>query len=430
MSHYLICSSPIFGHVAPMLLIGRHLVERGHRVRMLTGSRFETVVVEAGMEFLPLSGIADYDDRNGGAIFEGGENLRGIKRLRFDLENNFVGVMPDQYAGLRAALDAGVPDVVVTETAFMGVIPLLTAGPASRPPVLTIGVLPLTVSSRDTAPFGSGLQPSTSTLGRVRNRALNALITKVVFGGAQKMVQTRLREFGMPELPFFFLDCSRLVDRVLQLTCEGFEYPRSDLDVPVEFVGPVRPSAGTGELPSWWTDLDGSKPVVHVTQGTIANTDLGQLIRPTLRALENEDVLVVVATGDEAGAAALAGDAPANARISHFVPYAELMPKVDVMVTNGGYGGVQFALSHGVPLVVAGNTEEKPEIAARVAWSGAGLNLRTGSPSAQAIAKAVRTVLTDGAYRSAAQRLSAQFADTDPLESIEKALEDATRAAR
>jgi UDP:flavonoid glycosyltransferase YjiC (YdhE family) len=30
------------------------------------------------------------------------------------------------------------------------------------------------------------------------------------------------------------------------------------------------------------------------------------------------------------------------------------------MVTNGGYGGVQAALANGVPLVVAGATEEKP----------------------------------------------------------------------
>ena len=36
------------------------------------------------------------------------------------------------------------------------------------------------------------------------------------------------------------------------------------------------------------------------------------------------------------------------------------------MLTNGGYGGVQYALAHGVPLVVAGDTEDKPEVAARV----------------------------------------------------------------
>jgi UDP:flavonoid glycosyltransferase YjiC (YdhE family) len=59
------------------------------------------------------------------------------------------------------------------------------------------------------------------------------------------------------------------------------------------------------------------------------------------------------------------------------------------MVTNGGYGGIQFALAHGVPLVVAGETEEKPDIAARVAWSGAG-NLKTGTPSADAVKAAVR----------------------------------------
>lgn len=39
------------------------------------------------------------------------------------------------------------------------------------------------------------------------------------------------------------------------------------------------------------------RPVVHVTQGTIANKDFGQLIAPTLRALADEDVLVVVSTG-------------------------------------------------------------------------------------------------------------------------------------
>jgi UDP:flavonoid glycosyltransferase YjiC (YdhE family) len=36
------------------------------------------------------------------------------------------------------------------------------------------------------------------------------------------------------------------------------------------------------------------------------------------------------------------------------------------MVTNGGYGGVQMALAHAVPLVVAGAKEDKPEVAGRV----------------------------------------------------------------
>ena len=69
------------------------------------------------------------------------------------------------------------------------------------------------------------------------------------------------------------------------------------------------------------------------------------------------------------------------------------------MVTNGGYGAVQRALATGVPLVVAGDTEDKPEVAARVAWSGAGIDLRTGAPTAKAVRHAVREVLGDGRYQ-------------------------------
>ena len=67
-------------------------------------------------------------------------------------------------------------------------------------------------------------------------------------------------------------------------------------------------------------------------------------------------------------------------------PTTCLLPHVDAMVTNGGYGGVQQALAHGVPLVVAGDSEDKPEVAARVQWSGAGINLHTGRPSPAMVA--------------------------------------------
>lgn len=38
--------------------------------------------------------------------------------------------------------------------------------------------------------------------------------------------------------------------------------------------------------------------------------------------------------------------------------------------TNGGYGGVQYALRYGVPIVATGGKEDKPQVGARVAWSG------------------------------------------------------------
>ena len=113
---------------------------------------------------------------------------------------------------------------------------------------------------------------------------------------------------------------------------------------------------------------------------------------------------------------------PANVRLERFIPHDVLLPHVDVMVTNGGYGGVQQALAHGVPLVVAGDSEEKPEVAARVRWSGAGIDLRTGRPSPDQVAEAVRRVLTEPTFRARARALQAEIARTCPLDTVTEVL--------
>jgi hypothetical protein len=43
--------------------------------------------------------------------------------------------------------------------------------------------------------------------------------------------------------------------------------------------------------------------------------------------------------------------------------------------------GKHRALQHGVPVVVAGDSEDKVETSARLAWSGAGIRLRTSTPT-------------------------------------------------
>ncbi len=175
-------------------------------------------------------------------------------------------------------------------------------------------------------------------------------------------------------------------------------------------------------------------PVGHVTQGTIDNTDLGRLVAPTLRALADEDVLVIASTGGppvEEVERALGGPLPANARVAEFLPHDLLLPHCSAVVTNGGFGGVQRMLANGVPLVVAGSTEDKPEVAARVAWAGCGRDLRTGTPRPEAIRRAVRDVLTTPSYRARSRELAATIAALpDPLDVIAAGLDAAVSARR
>lgn len=95
------------------------------------------------------------------------------------------------------------------------------------------------------------------------------------------------------------------------------------------------------------------------------------------------------------------------------IPHGFLLPYVDVMVTNGGYNGVKVALAHGVPLVTAGKTEDKPEVASRLVAAGAGINLKSATPTPAELRQAIMQVLTTPSYREHAQAIQAEFAQYD-----------------
>jgi UDP:flavonoid glycosyltransferase YjiC (YdhE family) len=132
--------------------------------------------------------------------------------------------------------------------------------------------------------------------------------------------------------------------------------------------------------------------VLFVTQGILGNFDFNQLVNPTLAALAEEDVQVIVTAGGGPANTIATG---ANVIVEPFLSYELILPHTSVFVTNGGYNGVQQALSYGVPLISAGESEDKPQVCARVAWSASGISLRTGKPTPEQIRNAVREVLRD-----------------------------------
>jgi MGT family glycosyltransferase len=286
------------------------------------------------------------------------------------------------------------------------------------------------LSSRDTAPNGMGLQPGTGWLARLRNRALTLLSQHVILRESQRATNMMLEALGVRRLPVFLLDVGVLADRFIVPTVSSFEYPRRDLAPNVRFVGAVHPQASRRyEPPDWWSELDGGRPVVHVTQGTVDNEAMSRLIEPTIEALATENVTLVVTTGGR-DVRELKTPLPANTHVAEFIPHDVLLLKVDVMVTNGGYGAVQRAVSTGVPLVVAGSTEDKPEVAARVAWSGAGLDLKTGTPSVTMLRNAIRELLDDGRYLSRARELEAAFAQRDGVAEIAALVDEVVEERR
>ncbi len=411
MGRYLLAASPIPGHVTPMLALAADLRRRGHQVRMLTGPQFcETAAVQGILcSVLAVDAAVTRAERSPGHT---PGLLRRWQTGRRELRSSFLDPIAGQFYALTAELERTEFDAVFVDVMFTGAIPLLLAGKA-RPVVLACGVVPLTLSSADTPPFGMGWRPRT---GRDYT-ALNRFVRHVLFRGEQRRLDAILRELGLGPAPNYLLDWPVLADRLLQFTVPGFEYPRGDLPASVVFTGPIPiDDPQHRELPSWWSELSGAKTIVHVTQGTWDNTDFDQLIRPTLAALSRRtDVAVVACTG---GSRSALGPIPANAYVTDFLPYTRLLPRVDVMITNGGYGGVQQALRHSVPLIVAGDTADKPEIAARVAYTGTGINLGAAHPRLAAVAAAVDRVLDSDTFGVASARLAQEMRKVSSFEVI------------
>jgi UDP:flavonoid glycosyltransferase YjiC (YdhE family) len=204
---------------------------------------------------------------------------------------------------------------------------------------------------------------------------------------------------------------------VMQPTVPQFEYALPDLPQHVYFIGPIQLSVDSNFTPpEWWPKIiSGEKKVILINQGTIAK-NINNLIKPAIEALQDEDVYVIAVPLSDGQLNSI----PANTFTSTFIPFANLLPYIDLMITNGGYGGVQNALSYGIPLILAGTTEDKMEVSARVEFTKVGINLRKNNPTPKQIKSAVSKVFSNNTYRENAKRMQNEMAKFDaPQKAIE-----------
>ncbi|MDT5003816.1 MAG: hypothetical protein QOJ24_992 [Mycobacterium sp.] len=327
MAEILIAALSPVGHIGPLLNVARGLVDRGDRVTVLSGAGRADDIRATGAIPTTLTAQGDLDL----ALLEtdsGREETSGIKRLNFDIIRLFVAPMPHQTKALSDLMTQTRFDAILADYGFFGVLPFVLGDQSARPPILLYGTTPLMFSSRDTAPSGLGLPPSTSSLGRLRNRTLNLLSHNVLLRQSQKAANYQLHRLNSRELPMFLLDSGALADRFIAPIVPEFDYPRTDLPANVRYVGMVHPAPATKfRPPVWWPKLDGDRPVVHVTQGTVDNADFSRLLRPTIEALADEKVMVVATTGGPK-VSTLDFPIPPNTYVAEHIPHDMLLPKV------------------------------------------------------------------------------------------------------
>jgi UDP:flavonoid glycosyltransferase YjiC (YdhE family) len=407
------------GHLNPLLTIGRLLIAEGHEVVGLTGSALRERIEGIGAQFQPLPAGADLDLRDILSVVPELKDIApGLEWLRVAIERLFVDTVPVQHKGLQQVLRDFPAEIVIGDDMFFGVLPMLLGPRSKRPPIVLCGISILHWRREDGAPHFLGLPPATTQAQLNEYAAISQEHDGVVNQPLARRLNRSLKDLGVGPLSMTLYDSVvELADAYMQMTVPSFEFPR-DIPPSVHFIGALPIIPNQAPLPAWAHELDGSRKVVLVTQGTLANHNFGLLIAPTLAALANEPDLLVVVTAGGRPIDAIPGPIPGNARLASYLPFEWMLPKVDVLVTNGGYGSVNQAMSFGIPLVTAGLTEDKADVNARVAWSGVGIDLATNEPTPQALRDAIRTVLDKPNYRSRASLMAEEFDGIDTRSEI------------
>ncbi len=415
----LIASTPATGHLNPLLAIGRILMAEGHEVAGLSANAMRGRIEEIGAAFHPFPAGADFDTRSIPMEASAAKHLAPLpEQVRARRERIFVAPVPAQHEGLQQALREFPADVVIADDLFFGVLPMLLGPRARRPPVVLCGTSILHWRRPDQAPVFAGLPPATTAAELQHYAAIAEEHDRLIHRPLAVSFNRIAAALGVGPLTLPLFDSAiALADAYMQLSVPSFEYPR-DIPPTVNFIGALPILPNQAPLPDWAHELDGSRKVVLVTQGTLANHDFSLLVVPALAALAQQPDLLVVVTAGGRPAEEIPGPIPVNARVARYLPFEWILPKTDLLVTNGGYGSVNQAMSYGIPLVTAGLTQDKADVNARVAWSGVGIDLATNQPTPEALRQAVRSVLDTQHYNSRAADMADEFDGIDTRSEI------------
>ncbi len=368
------------GNVGPALGIARALTIRGHECRFI-GYAVQRDRIEAqGFRFSALDRGRNFEVRR----------LAPADRTPALVKN--VWACPEHFTELSQALAETPADLLVVDFMLQGALAWgrRTATPMA---VLVHSALAGLVPPPD-SPMGAAVLSASNSL-----RGL---------AGLAHMGRLNEAWEGLP---------------TLVTTVPDLDPASTGRGPSVHYVGPiVEPFLGqTWDSP--WEKGDG-RPLVLVSFSTTRFWDQGSRIRNSLDALAGEAVRVLITTSEAVDGVAL----PPNAEIRSNLPHTLVLPMVSLTITHCGHGTVAASLAHGVPLLGLPNkVADQPFFAERVRQLGAGLAL-DGEAEAGEIRSAVREILANPAYATAARGLAKAIRSSPGAAGSALLLENAMRS--
>ncbi|MEV0266566.1 glycosyltransferase [Streptomyces sp. NPDC050617] len=399
------------GDVAPYTGVGARLREAGYEVALATHGTYEPLVRASGLEFRSLPADPNgggSDSGRGGRGGEGSEDGGGGAANGRDTEGGSKSLLRKASAFIQE-LGRGIADAVAQGADLL--LLSTTTAPLGWHAAEASGIPSLGVYLQPVAPTGCfpPVVGGTRSLGRWGNRAAGRVSLRVVdrlHAAAARDLRDRL---GLPAVPPGAMRRRQEAAgwRILHGFSETLVPRPADWREGLEVVGNWWPHHPAGaRLPAEVADFIGAgPPPVFIGFGSMAGGDgerLSGLAVQALRAAGLRGVLQAGAAGLSASSAAAHGD---DVLTVGDVPHAPLFPRMAAVVHHSGAGTAAAGLRAGVPAVPVPVMADQPFWARRLTSLGAATApIPFTELTADRLADALRSAVTDASYRAGAAR--------------------------
>lgn len=362
----LVTSTPGRGHLGPLLPVAVALRDAGHEVRWATAAQACATVAGFGFE-VDRAGL-DVADRRAALA----DRLPQIMALppRQRRGHLFAGFFvaasaPAMATDVRPVVESFRPDLVVHETAELGIVPL----------AVERGIPHVVVAF-------SG-PPSAD--------AVPAITAELAAWWASLGI----------ELP---LHAGLGGDRYLHPFPAGF---RADPPWPFERLRPEPVDPASSAPPPWLASLGSTRPAVYITFGT-ERAAADAPWRALLEAVRDRAIDALVTTGTH-GDVGASGRLPGNVRVERYVAQAQVLGRVAAVISHAGAGTMLGAASAGVPQLAVPLFADQWDNADAIATAGAAIVCEEGDRTADDLGAALDRLLTDDAWRPAARSVAREM---------------------
>jgi UDP:flavonoid glycosyltransferase YjiC (YdhE family) len=398
--HIGVITSPVRGHIDPLLALASALHDRGCRVTFVHAADAGALIQGSTAGFRAV-GARDYP---AGALREyvrvlgGATGLVGTVRMvaaTARLSDMLCREAPD------ALRELGVKIVLADVAEPAGA---LIARHLGLPFVGVITGLPLHPDPIVPPPY-LGWLPDTSRRGRIRigrvYRAAGVLMSPIT-----RVLRRYARLWNIAGDP------TQVLSPLLTVAqCPpGLDFPRSLPSPPIAWCGPFR----AREEGDFGPPHDDGRPLIFCSLGTLQGGRYGALRMIAAACAEIGARAVIAHCGllTEEQARSLPGDP----LVHPFWPQRAVLRHARAAIVHGGFNTVLDCLSAGVPMVAVPIAFEQPGTSARLRAAGAAVVVPRRRMTRRSLRNALRKVLNEPSYARAAGGFAEQLRGADGAE--------------